>query len=120
MMIIIIYEFFSGFLFATAKIAYITAMIFIRVILHSPVHIHDFHIFITLKNTTLRKLHKGTKALRPMGSNAFLPTCRNDMPVFHRYYLLPLVALKIQNLSRPNKRNLKNRSKYHGVRKLLM
>ena len=40
MMIIIIYEFFSGFLFATAKIAYITAMIFIRVILHSPVHIY--------------------------------------------------------------------------------
>ena len=45
-MIIIIYEFFSGFLFATAKIAYITAMIFIRVILHSPVHIYTWFSYI--------------------------------------------------------------------------
>ena len=57
-----------------------------------------------------------------MGSNAdaFLPTCRNDISVFQRYYLLPLVALKIQNLLQPNKLNLKNRSKYRGVRKILM
>ena len=35
--------FFSGFPFATAKLVYITAMIF----LHSAVHIHDFHISTT-------------------------------------------------------------------------
>ena len=35
--------FFSGFLFATVKLVYITAMIF----LHSAVHIHDFHISTT-------------------------------------------------------------------------
>ena len=34
--------------FATAEVAYITAMIFIHIILHSTVHIYDFHIFITL------------------------------------------------------------------------
>ena len=39
--------FFSGFLFATAKVAYITAMIILHLILHSAVHIYDFHIFIT-------------------------------------------------------------------------
>ena len=43
-------NFFSGFLFATAKIAYITAMIFIHMILHSAVHIYVIHIFITLSN----------------------------------------------------------------------
>ena len=36
---------FSGFLFATAKVAYITAMIFLHIILHTTVHIYDFHIF---------------------------------------------------------------------------
>ena len=39
--------FFSDFLFATAKVAYITAMIILHLILHSTVHIYDFHIFIT-------------------------------------------------------------------------
>ena len=34
------------FLFATAKVAYITAMIFLQIILYSAVHIYDFHIFI--------------------------------------------------------------------------
>ena len=34
------------FLFATAKVAYITAMIFLQIILYSGVHIYDFHIFI--------------------------------------------------------------------------
>ena len=42
-----LYQFFffflSGFLFAAAKVAYITAMI---LILHSAVHIYDFHTFI--------------------------------------------------------------------------
>ena len=31
----------------TAKVAYITAMIFLHIVLHSAVHIYDFHIFIT-------------------------------------------------------------------------
>ena len=42
-------EFFSSFLLATAKIAYITAMIFLHIIFHSAVHIYDFsyvHNFI--------------------------------------------------------------------------
>ena len=38
--------FLSAFLFATAKVAYITAMIILHLILHSAVHIYDFHIFI--------------------------------------------------------------------------
>ena len=37
-------ELLSGFLFATAKVAYITAMILIHIILHSAVDIYDFHI----------------------------------------------------------------------------
>ena len=40
---------FSSFLLVTAKIAYITAMIFLHIILHSAVHIYDFlyiHNFI--------------------------------------------------------------------------
>ena len=42
-------ELLSVFLFATAKVAYryITAMIFRHIILHFPVHIYDFHPFIT-------------------------------------------------------------------------
>ena len=40
-------NFFSGFLFATAKVASITAMIYFHVILHPAFHIYDFHIFIT-------------------------------------------------------------------------
>ena len=39
--------FFSVFLFATAKVAYITAMIILHLILHSAVQIYDFHIFKT-------------------------------------------------------------------------
>ena len=40
-------EFFSGFLFATAKVASITATMFFNVILPVAVLIYDFHIFIT-------------------------------------------------------------------------
>ena len=40
------YFFFSGFLFATAKVASITTMIYFHITLHPTVHIHDFHIFI--------------------------------------------------------------------------
>ena len=39
-------NFFSGFLFATAKFASITAMIFFHLILHPAVLIYFFHIFI--------------------------------------------------------------------------
>ena len=39
-------EFFSGFLFATAKFASITVMIFFHLILHPAVLIYFFHIFI--------------------------------------------------------------------------
>ena len=35
------------FLFKTAKVASITAMIFFHIILHHEVLIYDFHIFIT-------------------------------------------------------------------------
>ena len=42
----IILIFFSGFLFATAKVAYIIAMIILQLIPHSAVHIYHFHTFI--------------------------------------------------------------------------
>ena len=38
---------FSGFPFATAKVASITAMIYFHLILHPTVYIYDFHIFLT-------------------------------------------------------------------------
>ena len=38
----------SGFLFATAKVTYVTAMISLHTILHSAVHIYDFQILLTL------------------------------------------------------------------------
>ena len=40
-------DLFSSSLFATAKIAYFTAMIFLHIILHFAVHIYDVHIFMT-------------------------------------------------------------------------
>ena len=48
--------FFSGFLFATAKVAYSTAMIFIHIIIHSAVHKYDFHIFITSEKSLFTAL----------------------------------------------------------------
>ena len=58
-MIIALFFFsFSCFLFTTAKVAYITAMITLHLILHSAVHIYDFHIFSTLGKTTLCTLHE--------------------------------------------------------------
>ena len=38
---------FSAFLFATAKVAYVTAVIILHLILHFAVHIYDVHIFMT-------------------------------------------------------------------------
>ena len=43
---LLLFFFFSGFLFAAAKVAYITAMIILYLIRRSAVHIYDFHIFI--------------------------------------------------------------------------
>ena len=40
-------EFFSGFLFAPAKVASINAMIYFQIIVHPAVHIYDFQMFIT-------------------------------------------------------------------------
>ena len=42
-------NFFQAFFFPTAKVAYITAVIFLHVILHSAVHIYDFHNFPALQ-----------------------------------------------------------------------
>ena len=36
----------------TAKVASITAMIFLYIVLHSAVHMYDFHIFITLSSSS--------------------------------------------------------------------
>ena len=43
------WNFFSGFLLVTAKVAFITAMIFLHLILHPAVLIYDFDIFTTSK-----------------------------------------------------------------------
>ena len=40
-------EFFSAFLFTTAKVASLTAMIYFYIIPHPEVHVYDFHISIT-------------------------------------------------------------------------
>ena len=40
---------FSGFVFATAKVSSITAMIFFHINLHPAFLIYDFHVFISLK-----------------------------------------------------------------------
>ena len=50
--------FFSVFLFATAKVASITAMIFFHMILHPAVLIYDFHLFMT---SVLKALHRSIK-----------------------------------------------------------
>ena len=61
----------SCFLFATAKVAYITAMIFIDIILHSAVHIYVFHIFIT-SSKTVRFLHKTRTFLLPFSLHEWI------------------------------------------------
>ena len=61
--------------FATAEVAYITAMIFIHIILHSTVHIYDFHIFITLS----AELFTSTERVLTQRSN-FTPRRANVVP----------------------------------------
>ena len=46
-------EFFSGFLFATAKVVSIITMIFFHIILHPALLIYDCHINITSKYSRL-------------------------------------------------------------------
>ena len=48
---------FSGFLFATSKVAYITVMSILHLILHSAVHIYDVHIFKNFTKNSLGLLH---------------------------------------------------------------
>ena len=60
-------NFFSGFLFATAKVAYITAMIILHLILHSAVHIYDFHIFKTSSSSFHRFIMNQFNDLLPVG-----------------------------------------------------
>ena len=50
-------EFFSGFLFATAKVVSIIAMIFFHIILHHALLIYDCHINITSKYSQLAHVH---------------------------------------------------------------
>ena len=40
----------TGFLFATAKVVSITAMIFFHIIFHYAVLTYDFHLFLTSNN----------------------------------------------------------------------
>ena len=59
--------FLSAFLFATAKVAYITAMIILHLILHSAVHIYDFHIFIISPSSFHRFITSQFNDLLPVG-----------------------------------------------------
>ena len=56
-----------GFLFATAIVVYITAMIFIRIILHSTGHLYDFHIFITSSSSFHAFITNQFNDLLPVG-----------------------------------------------------
>ena len=47
----------TGFLFATAKVASITVMIFFRIILHPAVLIYDFHVVITSVTEVFSKVY---------------------------------------------------------------
>ena len=55
------------FLFATAKIAPITAIIFFHIILHPAVLIYDFHIFITSSSSFYRFTTNLLNGLLPAG-----------------------------------------------------
>ena len=55
------------FLFETAKVASITAMIFFHIILHHEVLIYDFHIFITSSSSFYRFITNLFNGLLPAG-----------------------------------------------------
>ena len=59
--------FLSAFLFATAKVTYITTMIILNLILHSAVHIYDFHIFIIVSSSFHRFITNQFNDLLPVG-----------------------------------------------------
>ena len=71
--------FFSGFLFATAKVASKTAMIYFHTILHPAVHIYDSHIFITSSPSFHGFITNQFNDLLPVGLVAQL------IRVLHRY-----------------------------------
>ena len=71
--------FFSGFLFATAKVASKTAMIYFHTILHPAVHINDFHIFITSSSSFHGFITNQFNDLLPVGLVAQL------IRALHRY-----------------------------------
>ena len=64
--------FFSGFLFATAKIASITGMIFFHIILHPAVLINDFDVFITPSSSFHGFITNQFNYLLPVGLLAHL------------------------------------------------
>ena len=47
--------------------AYVTATIFIHIILHSAVHIYDFHIFVTLSSSFHGFITNQFNGLLPVG-----------------------------------------------------
>ena len=55
------------FLFATTKVASITALIFFHTILHPEVLIYDFHIFLTSSSSFYRFITKVFNDLLPAG-----------------------------------------------------
>ena len=61
-------EFFSGFLFATSKVASITAMIYFRIILRPAVHTYDFH-----------KVHTLNSVLFPIWRYVMYNSCRWEL-----------------------------------------
>ena len=65
-------NFFSGFLFATAKIASITGMIFFHIILHPAVLINDFDAFITPSSSFHGFITNQFNDLLPVGLLAHL------------------------------------------------
>ena len=73
-------NFFQAFLFATAKVAYITAMIILHLILHSAVHIHGFHY---IQNFTIipsaKKIFNSNFKLSPYTRILFLPLVKEQL-----------------------------------------
>ena len=59
-------------LFTIAKVVYIVAMIILHLILHSPVHMYDFHIFITSSSSFHAFIMNQFNNLLPVGLLASL------------------------------------------------
>ena len=65
---------FSGFLFTTAKVASITAMILFCLILHHTVPIHNFHIHLIEKTLSIERYKPWTVAPNKFMSRIFFST----------------------------------------------